>query len=131
VIAFFLGLAGAVKAEAETADIVTVPFEFVVGAKVLPAGTYTVRSLSNDKSGTLIISSRDQGTSMFVLPYVEDNVVTDKPELSFNKVGDSYFLNSIQTEATVYRIHVLDSSVNEALAKASGGVPAPGSRGGR
>jgi hypothetical protein len=68
---------------------------------------------------------------MFVLPYVSDNVVTDKPELSFNKVGESYFLSSIQTEATIYRIHVLDSSVNEALAKANGGVPAPGSRGGR
>jgi hypothetical protein len=129
-IAFFLGLAGAVKAEAETADIVTVPFEFVVGAKVLPAGTYTVRNLSADKSSTLVISSRDQGTSMFVLPYVSDSVVTDKPELSFNKVGDRYFLSRIQTEATVYRIHVLDSSVNETLAKANG-VPAPGSRGGR
>jgi hypothetical protein len=130
-IAFLFGLAGAVKAEAETADIVTVPFEFVVGAKVLPAGTYTVRSLSDDRSGTLMISSRDQGTSMFVLPFVADSVVTDKAELSFNKVGDRYFLSSIQTEATVYRIHVLDSSVNETLAKANGGVPAPGSRGGR
>jgi hypothetical protein len=130
-IILLLGLAGAVKAEAETADIVTVPFEFVVGAKVLPAGTYTVRNLSADKSSTLVISSRDHGTSMFVLPYVGDNVVTDKPELSFNKVGDHYFLSSIQTEATVFRIHVLDSSVNEALAKANGGVPASASRGGR
>jgi hypothetical protein len=68
---------------------------------------------------------------MFVLPYVADSVVTDKPELSFNKVGDHYFLSSIQTEATVYRIHVLDSSVNETLARANGGVPATGSRGGR
>ena len=129
-IILLFGLAGAVKAEAETADIVTVPFEFVVGAKVLPAGTYTVRSLSDDRSGTLMISSRDQGTSMFVLPFVADSVVTDKPELSFNKVGDRYFLSRIQTEATVYRIHVLDSSVNKTLAKANG-VPAPGSRGGR
>jgi len=129
-IILLFGLAGAVKAEAETADIVTVPFEFVVGAKVLPAGTYTVRNLSADKSSTLVISSRDQGTSMFVLPYVSDSVVTDKPELSFNKVGDRYFLSRIQTEATVYRIHVLDSSVNKTLAKANG-VPAPGSRGGR
>jgi hypothetical protein len=78
-----------------------------------------------------MISSRDQGTSMFVLPYVADSVVTDKPELSFNKVGDHYFLSSIQTEATVYRIRVLDSSMNETLAKANGGVPATGGRGGR
>ena len=130
-IILLLGLAGAVKAEAETADIVTVPFEFVVGAKVLPAGTYTVRNLSADKSSTLVISSRDHGTSMFVLPYVGDNVVTDKPELSFNKVGDRHFLSSIQTEATVYRIHVLDASVNGTLAKANGGGPTSGSRGGR
>ena len=127
-IAFFLGLAGAVKAE--TADIVTVPFEFVVGAKVLPAGTYTVRNVSDDRSSPLVISNRDQGASTFVLPYVSDSVATDMPKLSFNKVGDRYFLSRIQTEATVYRIHVLDSSVNETLAKANG-VPAPGSRGGR
>ena len=129
-IALFLGLVGAVKAEAETADIVTVPFEFVVGAKVLPAGTYTVRNVWDDKSSTLVISSRDQGTSTFVLPYVSDSVATDKPELSFNKVGDRYFLSSIQTEATIYRIRILDSSVNGTLSKANGGVPASGSRGG-
>ena len=68
--AFFIGLAGAVKAKAEVADVVTVPFEFFVGAKVLPAGKYTVRNLSDDKSSPLVMSSQRQGTSIFVMPYV-------------------------------------------------------------
>ena len=41
-IAFLLGLTGAIKAEGQDGVIVNMPFEFVVGAKTLPAGTYTV-----------------------------------------------------------------------------------------
>jgi hypothetical protein len=116
-IALFLGLTGAVRAEAEDGVVVTLPFEFVVGAKTLPAGTYTVRNLSDDRPGTLELRNKDFSTSMFVLPYSNENVFTGKPELNFSKVGDRYFLNAIQTAATVYRIPVRDSSVKEALAK--------------
>ncbi|MGA2848807.1 MAG: hypothetical protein ABSE46_07420 [Terracidiphilus sp.] len=130
-IAFLLGLTTAVRAESQDGVIVAMPFEFVVGAKSLPAGTYEVRNSSDDKSSTLVISSRDHGTSIFVLPYVRESVVTDKPELSFQQVGGQYFLSTIQTAATVYRIHVPDASVNETVVKANDGVPASGSHGGR
>ena len=130
-IAFFLGLAGATKMEAEEADIVTVPFEFVVGAKTLPAGTYTVRSLSVDRSGALELRSQDCKNSMFVLPQLNESVFAGKPELSFQQVGGHYFLNTIQTTATVYRIHVPDSSVNETAVKTDNGVFASGSHGSR
>ena len=116
-IAFVLGLTGAIKAEGEEGVIVNLPFEFVVGAKTLPAGTYTVRDFSVDKSGTLILSNRESGTSTFVLPYLDESDFTDKPELSFKQIGDRYFLSGVQTAATHYRIHVLDSSVNHAAAK--------------
>ncbi|MGA2535826.1 MAG: hypothetical protein ABSF53_07425 [Terracidiphilus sp.] len=130
-IAFFLGLAGAVKVQAEEADIVTVPFEFVVGAKTLPAGTYTVRSLSVDKSGALELSSQDYKNSMFVLPQLDESVFTGKPELSFQHVGDHYFLNTIQTTATIYRIHVPVSSMSETAMKTNDGAFASGSHGGK
>ena len=130
-IALFLGLAGAVKVEAEEAEIVTVPFEFVVGAKTLPAGTYTVRNLSVDRSGFLELSSQDYKTSMFVMPLLNESAFTGKPKLSFQQAGGHYFLNAVQTTATVYRIHVSDSSVNEALAKSHDGAPSSVSHGGK
>jgi hypothetical protein len=56
---------------------------------------------------------------MFVLPYVSESVVTDKPELSFERFGGQYFLSEIHTAETVYRIHVPHEGGNETLVKAN------------
>jgi hypothetical protein len=130
-IAFVLGLTGAIKAEGEEGVVVNLPFEFVVGAKTLPAGTYTVRNFSVDKSGTLILSNRDSGTSTFVLPYLDESDLTGKPELSFQQIGDRYFLSAVQTAATLYRIHVLDSSVDHSATKSGSSNTASVSHGGK
>ena len=130
-IAFLLGLTGAIKAEGQNGVIVNMPFEFVVGAKTLPAGTYTVRNLTDDISGTLVINSQDQGTATFVLPYVSESSVTSKPELTFDQVGGHYFLRTVQTAETVYLIHVPHSNVGETAAKSSGSVPASVIHGGK
>ena len=130
-IAFLLGLTGAIKAEGQNGVIVNMPFEFVVGAKTLPAGTYTVRNLTDDISGTLVFSSQDQGTATFVLPYVTESAVTSKPELSFDQVGGHYFLSTVQTAERVYRIHVPRSNANETAAKSSSSVPASAIHGGK
>jgi hypothetical protein len=131
-IAFLLGLTSAVNAKAQDGVIVVMPFEFVAGAKLMPAGTYEVRASSDDKtSSTLLISSRDHGTAMLVLPYVSESVVTDTPELSFERVGGQYFLSTIQTAQTVYRMHVPHAGGNETLVKANDSVPASVSHGGR
>jgi hypothetical protein len=130
-IAFLLGLTGVVKAEAEEGVIVTLPFEFVVGAKTLPPGTYTVRNLSLNGPGALQLSNKDLSASMYVLPYLNESVIGGKPELSFEQVGGQHFLSAIQTAATVYRIHVSDSSVKEAVAKSRDNNPASVSRGGK
>ena len=116
-IAFLLVLGGAVKAEAQDTIVVKVPFQFVVGGKTLPAGTYTVRNLSLNGPGALQLSNKDLSASMYVLPYLNESVIGGKPELSFEQVGGQHFLSAIQTAATVYRIPVRDSSVKEALAK--------------
>jgi hypothetical protein len=130
-IAFLLGLTSAVKAESQDGVIVSIPFEFVVGARSLPAGTYMMRSSSDDKSSTVVISSREHGTSTFALPYVSESAVTDKAELSFEQVEGQHFLSTIQTAQTVYRIHVPHAGGKETSVKANESVPASGIRGGR
>jgi hypothetical protein len=115
-IVFILGLSGAAKAESQDGIIVTLPFKFVVGGKVLPAGTYTVRDASNDPSGPLMITNHDNSNSVFVLPYVSESASTDKPELEFQRGGEEHFLSTIHTTWHIYRIPVSQSALTEAAA---------------
>ena len=62
------GMSVAAKAELRDDVSVTVPFDFVVGRKTLPAGTYVVTSLSLNQSSPLRLTSRENNVSVFVLP---------------------------------------------------------------
>lgn len=78
-----LGLGVTAKAEIRGEIVVTLPFEFVVSGKTLPAGTYTVSRLSDDKFGGLILSSYENHTSVFVHPIEIESASADKPQVSF------------------------------------------------
>jgi hypothetical protein len=125
----FLGLSGAAKAATQDGIVVKLPFEFVAGGKTLPAGTYTVRHWSDDISGPLILTSRENGSSVFVLPYVSDHPSGDKPQVSFQRVGELRFLSTIQTTFDTYQIHVSHSAIMEATAKLRNSVSATGGSG--
>jgi hypothetical protein len=124
------GLGVAAKAEIRDDIVIKVPFEFVVGGKTLPAGTYKVSSLSLDKFSTLLLTSRDNGTSVFMLPLEGESASAEKPNVSFQRVGDQRFLSTIQTTSNVYYIPVSHSAIMEAAAKSRDNVSAPGSSGG-
>jgi hypothetical protein len=129
-IALLSGLGLAAKAEIRDDIVVTVPFEFVVGGKTLPAGTYTVSHLSVDKFSTLLLTSRDNGTSVYMLPFEGESASADKPNVSFQRVGNQHFLSTIQTTWDVYHIPVSHSAIMEAAAKSRDNVSASGSSGG-
>jgi uncharacterized protein YceK len=67
-IAFLAGCGTAANAEMRDDIIVKLPFQFVMDGKTLPAGTYKASHLTNGNSGPLILTSRDNDTSVFVLP---------------------------------------------------------------
>ena len=78
---------------AQTTVRATVPFPFMVGKTEVPAGTYTIDSISHS-----VISIRDRSTGRGVLTLVSperpgsnDNT----PKLVFNKYGDRYFLSQV------------------------------------
>jgi len=129
-ITLLVGLGVAAKAETRDDIVVTVPFEFVVGGKTLPAGTYKVSHLSLDKFSTLLLTSRDNGTSAFMLPFESESASADKPSVSFQQVGDQHFLSTIQTTWDVYHIPESDSAIMEAAAKSRDNVSVLGSSGG-
>jgi hypothetical protein len=128
-VTFLLGLGVAANAETQAMINVTLPFEFVVGKTTLPAGKYVVKRTSAQPFDVLMITSSDNGTSVFVNPTEMEDTSVYKPRVSFHIVGDQHFLSTIQTEDYVYNFHVSRSVTLSAAAKPHDIVPASGSGG--
>jgi hypothetical protein len=109
------GLSAGARAEDQDAVIVNVPYDFVAGSRVLPAGTYTVsRRDSSGARETLVISSRETKTSVLVLPTFFAEGGSQNPHLDFETVGTKHFLSQIQTSAGVYTLAVPTSATKVA-----------------
>ena len=126
---FLFGLSVAANAEIRREAVVTLPFGFVVGGEVLPAGQYTISRLLPGPFDVLLLTSTVNGTSVFVNPVEIEEAATYKPSLRFHKVGGQNFLSSIETADYVYNFSVSPSVVLEAAAKQRDVVPASASGG--
>jgi hypothetical protein len=104
---------------------VTVPFEFVAGGTTLPAGTYTVERLTPEAFSTIAISSHGHG--VYVLPIAVDGTRAGQPQLSFEHVGDKYFLSAADTPAGNYIFALPRAMVALAQTKDQGTVSSGGS----
>ena len=88
-------------AQAQTLHVrADVPFDFVVGNNVYPAGNYDIaRTLSI--SNALLITSDAKMTPRFVLPIeCTSGKPAEKTVLVFHRIGDEYFLYQIWTEGS-------------------------------
>lgn len=120
-----LGLGISARAQDTEGVRVNVPFEFVAGDTIMPAGTYTVGRLSIDAYSGIEISGRRNGT--FVLPMAVDGTPTEQPKLSFEHVGGKYFLSEAVTPGGIYtfalpRAMVALSQVKDQGTVSSGGT---------
>lgn len=89
--------ASALRAKA----VVTVPFDFVVGATKLPAGTYTL-STTGDVNSPLLLSNREH--SVFILSSAFDGIQVEDARFGFDKIGDEHVLSHIKTLDGIYTI---------------------------
>jgi len=97
VLSLFVVLATA-RAFAQTEGRITtnIPFAFVAGNKVLPAGEYTIQRGVPEDPELLLIRSADNRVALFL--NVEDTYARQTPtetKLIFNRIGDEYFLSRI------------------------------------
>ena len=91
-----VGSAGA--QEPGTAIRVSVPFDFVVRGKTLPAGEYEIRRLMDEPIGLLIRNVHDKHDNLvFETEPKIDRAITKRDELIFNRYGDTYFLAEVVT----------------------------------
>ena len=119
----FLGCAVlAMAATAQAADqlVVRIPYEFVVGSKTLPAGTYRVTRASDTDTKELVLTSFENRAGVLIVSDVVEGAQTDKPSLTFQQVGGQHFLTKIETEDHVFDISVSKSAVLVAGTKSHG-----------
>jgi hypothetical protein len=107
----FAGLGITAKAQVPDQIVVTIPFEFVVAGTTLPAGTYRVNRVSDDKWDGLIFSSFENRASVIVHPIAVETAPTDKTKVSFEKAGGEHFLSRIQTADNVFTIPVSPAAI--------------------
>jgi hypothetical protein len=72
----------------------TVPFDFTMGNKLLPAGTYTIAPLSGSAT-VIVIRSHDKPIAALSLVQQDSNKSPNGGKLLFHKYGGQYFLSEI------------------------------------
>jgi hypothetical protein len=77
---------------ADRAVQANVPFDFTVGDRLLPAGTYTIGSLT---SGVIVIRSKDNKFSLMTTTSPDSNESVHGGKLVFDRYGDQYFLSEV------------------------------------
>ena len=107
----FAGLGITAKAQVPDQIVVTIPFEFVVGGKTLPAGTYRVNRVADDKWEGLIFSSFENRAGAIVHPIEVESAPADKARVSFETAGGEHFLSKIQTADNVFTIPVSRAAI--------------------
>jgi hypothetical protein len=73
-----------------------IPFDFIAGKKLLPAGDYTIKRGVEDQRDLLLIRGVDHQEAVFI--FAEDVRADETPtqtDLVFNQVGDEYFLSQV------------------------------------
>ncbi len=93
---FSLLIVGTASAQLKWGVKAKIPFDFIVGNQVMPAGNYTIqRGLPND--GYLISIQNDDNSSHAFVDvngaYQPD--ASDNTELTFDHIGDKYFLRNL------------------------------------
>ncbi len=97
-------LATAAKSSAQDHRITaTVPFNFTVGNRTLPAGTYIIGSTSNSPD-VLAMRNREKGVSILTMGVPDESNPERANVLVFHKYGDQYFLSKIRAEGASMNI---------------------------
>jgi hypothetical protein len=99
---------GSLKLRAE------VPFDFVVGDKTLPAGTYAVREITLSSDGALLISSRDSNHRTIRLSHSVKASGIKGARITFRRYGDTYFLAQVWTSGSMEGREIVKSKAERA-----------------
>lgn len=80
-----------------------VPFDFTVGNKLLPSGTYMIQE---ESTGYIVIRGHDKPIAMVSLVAQDGNKAADGGKLVFHKYGSQYFLSEILCDRANMNVQV-------------------------
>jgi hypothetical protein len=85
--------------QSDRQTVVNIPFNFIVGDKSLPAGTYIIQRNKRDSDTVWTITTKDTGVSrkLFLTVPVRANETQQDTKLVFHRYEDYYFLASFWT----------------------------------
>jgi|ERR1700683_3892100 len=106
------------RAQDSNSVVVDIPFEFVAGTNVLPAGRYSIERVSRDSDSALVIHGYDN--SVFVLPIVFDEVSGGQVEVGFEQVANEHFLRKVEMPAGAYTIAISRRMTNSVMVNSDG-----------
>jgi preprotein translocase subunit YajC len=73
-----------------------VPFDFVVGDRVLAAGNYTVGTISRNSADAVSVRSSDgRHQTLRLTNAISENAKTKRARLVFHRYGNTYFLTQV------------------------------------
>jgi hypothetical protein len=111
---FLLGLAAFCTAgslQAQSHEVrANVPFDFVVGSKQLPAGSYQFYSEPND---TIVIRNSSAKVEILSRVYDVDRTQANLSNLVFSKYGDRYFLSEIRCPSIALNVEIPPSKLEK------------------
>ena len=92
-VALTLAAAAGLYAQNSTPVTATVPFDFIVGKYLLPAGDYSVQQAS---AGMTFIRSADRKTNLAITTHLSRSLDRqEQTHLVFNRYGNEYFLSQV------------------------------------
>lgn len=114
---FLLTLASAHAQSAKTINV-TVPFDFNVADKVLPAGEYLVRrATQNTDEGWKIMRKDGRGGAYVLTMFIQAGAVSENSRLVFNCYDDQYFLSQVWTSGKSHGRGILKSGRERSLSR--------------
>jgi hypothetical protein len=100
----FASILGAGAAVAQDRGVqANVPFDFTVGNKLLPAGTYTITPASE---GVIAIQNRDKHVLILSAALPDGKEAKNGGELVFDRYADQYFLREILCDAAAMNVEL-------------------------
>lgn len=85
--------------QSDRQTVVNIPFNFIVGDKSLPAGTYIIQRNKRDSDTVWTITTGDTGVSrkLFLTVPVRANETQEDTKLVFHRYENYYFLTAFWT----------------------------------
>ena len=103
---------------------VNIPFNFTVGEKALPAGTYLIRRNRKDADTVWVIQNKESGEAALLLTRsVRANETQESAKFVFRKYDDLYFLSEFWAAGTNTGREIQVTDRERALAKALAVAP--------